>query len=497
MSIRFRLALAIDALLLVALLTFGAIIYDSQKTLLLRKAREARETTLRSLASVTAETLEGQDDGPLIAYTSGLKRMVRELEVAYVSDGKFILAHTDRKLAPRQLPLSSGGESMRAFSNRLLVRKAVTPDATKGVSLSRKRVVVKGQAYDVVVGFSDARVRAGVEKALEAVLLSLLQAGLLVILTGTLLAFWLSAKLTHPIRALAQALAAIGAGDMTRQVGDTARRDEIGVLNREFNRMVAGLREVDEMKRDFVSSVTHELKSPLGAIESYLDLMAYEIAQGKNDPQVCSLKIPKFLENINFIKQNSGRLLKFITDLLDASKIERGKFEVSRRPSRIEPLIGGVVQLFSERAKASGITLTARLQERLPQPMLDPERITQVLQNLVSNALKFTPAGGTVTVSATLVRPERAPVAGGRKPDVTEARALRVEVADTGPGVPKEAIERLFGKFYQAPGSRGSAIGPKGTGLGLYIVRNIIEAHGGRAYAESNGGGRFGFELPV
>ena len=326
MSIRFRLALTLDALLLAALLTFGVIIYDSQKALLLRKAREARETTLKSLASVTAETLAGEDDGPLIAYTSGLKRMVRELELAYVSDGKFIIAHTDRKLAPRQLPLSSGGESMSAFSNRLLVRKTVAPDTAKGVSISRKRIVVKGQAYEVVVGFCDAKVSAGVEKALEAVLLSLLQAGLLVILAGTLLAFWLSAKLTRPIRTLAQALAATGAGDMTRQVGDTDRRDEIGVLNREFNRMVAGLREVDEMKRDFVSSVTHELKSPLGAIESYLDLMAYEIAQGKNDPQVCSLKIPKFLENINFIKQNSGRLLKFITDLLDASKIERGKF---------------------------------------------------------------------------------------------------------------------------------------------------------------------------
>jgi signal transduction histidine kinase len=491
MSIRLRLALAIDALLLIALFTFGVIIYDSQKALLLRKAKEARESSLKSLASVTAETLAGEDDGPLIAYTSGLKRMVKELEVAYVSDGKFILAHTDRKLAPRQLPLSGGGESMRAFSNRLLVRKAVTPDTAKGVSFSRKRVVAKGQAYDVVVGYSEARVAEGVQKALDAVL---------VILAGTLLALWLSARLTRPIRALAEALAATGSGDMTRQLSDTARRDEIGVLNREFNRMVAGLRELDEMKKDFVSSVTHELKSPLGAIESYLDLMSYEIAQGKNDPQVCSTKIPKFLENINFVKQNSGRLLKFITDLLDASKIERGKFEIARRPAQIEPLISAAVQLFQERARASGIALRAQLQPRLPQPALDPERITQVLQNLISNALKFTPAGGSVTVSAGLVRPERPAAAGGdgRKADLAQTRALRVTVEDTGAGISKEALEKLFGKFYQVPGSRTSAIGPKGTGLGLYIVKNIVEAHDGRVFAESSAGGScFGFELPA
>lgn len=503
MSIRFKLALAMDALLALALFMFGAIIYNSEKALLLRQARESRENTLKALVSVTVDSVSGDDDTLLISYTYDIKRIIKELAVAYVSDGRYILAHTDRKMAPRQLPLSNQGDTIHAFTNRLLVRKAVPPENGKGISFSRKRLVVKGRAYDVVVGYSDQKLQDNMRKALDEVLASLLKAGALAILAATLLAFWLSARLTRPISALVKAFAATGAGDLTQRLEETGRRDEIGVLKREFNRMVASLRELDEMKKDFVSSVTHELKSPLGAIESYLDLMAYEIAQGAKDPCALGAKLPKFLENISFVKQNSGRLLRFITDLLDAAKIEKGKFEISRKESKLEPIVNNALQLFRERAKASGVELKAELPAGLPQAMLDPERITQVLVNLVSNALKFTPRGGSVTVSASVVRPDRPapPDAAGRAAppaEVTARRALRVVVEDTGPGISREALAKLFGKFYQVPGSRSSAIGPKGTGLGLYIVRNIVEAHGGRAFAESSGkGSRFGFELPV
>jgi len=497
-SIKFKLALATDALLLLALLLFGTIAYNAQKALLLRQAAESRESTVQSLANVTEESVSAEDDAALMTYTADLKRIIKELDSAYVSDGKYILAHTDRSLAPRQLPLSSQGIQVRTHSSRLLVREKLRPEAAGGISYSRKRVEVRGRHYDVVVGYSDAAVAGNVRRALDHTATALTKAGALVLLAGTLLAFWIAGRMTRPIRALLEAFSATGEGDLSRAMADTGRRDEVGALNREFNRMVSRLRELDELKKDFVSSVTHELKSPLGAVESYLELMEYEVAQAAEVPASWPARLPKFLENISFVKQNTGRLLGFITSLLDAAKIEKGKFEVSRKPSDIEPLIASVVRLFSEKARGAGVELKTEIQPRLPRALLDQDRMLQVLTNLLSNALKFTPRGGAITVAASLVREGNGASREARPVDVTGRRALRVVVEDTGPGIPREDLGKLFQKFYQAPGSRAGTIGPKGTGLGLYIVRSIVEAHGGKAFAESCGkGSRFGFELPV
>lgn len=501
MSIKFKLLLAMDLLVLAAVLMFGSVLYTSEKATLQRQTLAARERVLQSLSNVTVESLLSEDSAMLISYTAGLKHIVSELETAYVLDGRVILAHTDKKLAPRPLPLSYSGQRGRALSDKLLVRSALEAPDGKDVSFSRKRVTVNGRAYEVAVGYSDLKVRDEIQAALDAVLVRVVKAGLLVILAATLLALWLSSRLIKPIKKLVKAFAVTGGGDLNYKLKDSGRRDEIGALNRGFNGMVDKLKELDQLKRDFVSSVTHELKSPIGAIESYLDLMAYEISRNSNAPGPAPAMLPRFLENISFIKQNLDRLLKFIADLLDAARVEKGKFEISRKPAQLEPLIDDAVKLFLERARASGIELSfARPPAKLPQVRLDGERISQVLVNLVSNALKFTPSGGKVTVTASVVAAPGAPEAAGAGPAARSGggRLVRVSVEDTGIGLSQADLGKLFGKFYQAPGVRGVAAGPKGTGLGLYIVKSIVEAHGGRTFAESSGkGSRFNFELPV
>lgn len=487
-SIRLKLLLLLDALVLLAVAMFGGIMYTAERAILQRQARETRESALQSLAKVAAESALGEDESTLISYTAGLKRITPALETAYVTDARgMVIAHTDKELAPKPLPLSYSGQRVRTATDKLFVRSRLPKVSARGVSFSYRTVYVNGRRYEAAVGFSDARVNAATSAALSATLRRLAKASAIVFATATLVALWLSAMAARPIRRLLRAFAATGAGDRHSKLPDTGRRDEIGALYREFNTMVDRLLEFDEMKKDFVSSVTHELKSPLGAIESYLDLMAYEVAQGTRDPASWPAKLPKFMENINFIKKNSGRLLRFITDLLDAAKMEKGRFEVSCSKGSVEPLIAEAVRLFSGRAAEAGVELRTELQQKLPQVRVDPERITQVLQNLLSNAIKYTPRGGAVTLSA----------AAGLS-SVGGKGALRVTVADTGPGVPQEALDKLFGKFYQAPGSRRNATGPKGTGLGLYIAKTIVEAHGGTVGVESSPkGSRFWFELPL
>ncbi len=494
MSIKFKLMLAIDALVLLVVLIFGSILYTSEKTLLLSQMLASRESVLQSLAKVTEESVLSEDDAMLMSYTADLKRMVGELELAYVVDEhNMVLAHTDKELAPRPLPLSYQGQRMRSLTDKLLVRSKLPAADRRGISFARKRVIVGGKVYDVAVGYSDFRIRTNMLRALDSVLVRMVRAGALGLLVATLLALWLSSLLARPVRRLVAAFAATGEGDLGQELGDTSRRDEIGVLNREFNSMVRRLKELDELKKDFASSVTHELKSPLGAIESYLDLMSYDVAQSINNPGAWAAKLPKFLENISFVKQNSHRLLGFITDLLDTTKMEKGKFEISRRRAPIEPLINDAVKLFAERARTSGIELKAELpREALPLVNIDAERISQVLVNLVSNAVKFTPKGGKVTVAASVSEQ-----AMGSMPEV-KARTLKVLVKDTGIGIPAGDLAKIFDKFYQVPGGRGKAAGPKGTGLGLYIVKSIVEAHGGKVLAQSSSeGSELGFELPI
>lgn len=495
MSIKYKLMLAIDSLVLLTVIMFGGILYTSERAMLRRQILSERERVVQSLANVASESILSRDNEMLVSYTAGLTRMVAELDLAYVADGRNkILAHTDKSLVPRPLPLSYTGQKIRSAEDKLTVKSDLPAEDGVEVSFSRRSLVVNGSPYTVAVGYCDLRTHKRIQAGLDSVLDHILRAGLAVICAATLLALWLAGRLTRPISELVKAFAVTGKGSLNHKLGDTGRSDELGTLNRGFNGMLDELKELDQLKKDFVSSVTHELKSPIGAIESYLDLMSYEISRSAGDPGAWPAKLPRFLENIAFIKQNTNRLLRFIADLLDAARIEKGKFEISKSRARMETIIQDTAKLFQERARASGIELRcAAPAGKLPEVDMDAERISQVLVNLVSNALKFTPRGGKVAITAALVPVNGAPAA----PEV-RSRALRVSVEDTGTGIQQADLAKVFEKFYQAPGGRNNAAGPKGTGLGLYIVKSIVEAHGGRVFAESSGAGsRFGFELPV
>ena len=231
-------------------------------------------------------------------------------------------------------------------------------------------------------------------------------------------------------------------------------------------------RELDRMKTDFVSGVTHELRTPIVAIQHSLGVVLNQATGELSDPQRNFLGIAQ---------RNLERLSGMINELLDLAKLEARKVELKPQRVPIQQVVQRVHESLEAWAGSKGIRLERRLPEQALELTCDPGRIEQVLTNLVGNAIKFTPKGGTVMMEAT---PRGSP--GG----------VEVAVQDTGVGIAKDDIPKLFKKFQQVGNHTPSTI--QGTGLGLAIAREIVELHGGRIWVESEKGqgARFIFALP-
>jgi two-component system sensor histidine kinase BaeS len=297
-------------------------------------------------------------------------------------------------------------------------------------------------------------------------------------LLGLVVSFLIARSLTKPITELSRLAGEIGGGKLGGKLAWESD-DELGGLVRAFNGMSGRLEEFDSIKRNFVSSVTHELRSPLGAIESFLQLIREKVAGGTPEGFAQSRE---FLERIQV---NVHRLSGFINDLLDVAKIEKGKMECVLRPMELPLVANEVCQFFEAKALQQGVTISNRLTV-LPPVVGDADRVRQVLVNLIANGLKFTATGGQIWISGEQFRD------GG-------ARWIEVTVGDTGRGMDAADRDRLFQPFTQGRNISEGVAGHKGTGLGLYIVKSIVDQHGGKIEVKSTPGQgtRISFSLKV
>ena len=243
-------------------------------------------------------------------------------------------------------------------------------------------------------------------------------------------------------------------------------------------RNIAQEKRIDTMKSEFISVVSHEMRTPLTSIKNAIEIIMTRKTGTITDDQ------QKFLQ---IAERNISRVVNIISGYLDLAKIELGKVEFHFQEISLQTFMEGIARDFLARAQEKGITFSCTLPEGLPSVTADPQRLEQIVVNLLDNALKFTPDKGSITISA---QPGEAPPGSG------DRRFVKVSVKDTGRGIPASDRERIFDKFYQVEDSPARKMG---TGLGLSIVRELIEAHGGKIQVESEPGkgSRFSFYLRI
>jgi two-component system sensor histidine kinase GlrK len=272
-------------------------------------------------------------------------------------------------------------------------------------------------------------------------------------------------RLTRSLRALADAAATMARGAFPRPVR-VEGRDEVAALAGAFNTMAARLREVDQLKETFLATVSHELRSPLTSMREAAHLLREQVPGELNAKQMRLVAI---------VEQGTERLLRLVNQVLDFSRLRAGKLPLERRPLMLDRVVARAVEELRPQAAEAGVHLGfEQVGERFGY-VGDEDRLVQVVVNLGTNAIRFTPRHGRVTVRVVDAGPE-----------------LEIQVEDTGTGIPAAALPRIFGWYEQADWRRG------GTGLGLPIVRGLVEAHGGRVTVESQEGkgSRFTVLLP-
>jgi signal transduction histidine kinase len=284
-------------------------------------------------------------------------------------------------------------------------------------------------------------------------------------LVALILALIFASTVLKPLHTLKAVVSGMEHGDLSQRVSNTSG-DEIGMLGHAFNAMADSLSRAELLRRNLVSDLAHELRGPLMNIRGSLELLQDQVLQ----------PTPDILASLY---EETGLLSRLITDLQDLSLAESGHLRLRCRPSELPAIVGQTTQMLQPALAEKNLALRLDIPSDLSPIEVDPERVAQILRNLLSNAVRHTPSQGEVSIAA-----------------VQTGSTIMVSVGDTGEGIAEEHLPFLFERFYRIDSSRARATG--GTGLGLAIAKHMVEAHHGRISVESRlgHGTTFTFTLP-
>lgn len=287
---------------------------------------------------------------------------------------------------------------------------------------------------------------------LQSINRAFIWSGIVAIGLALLLGSALFLHITRPLHHMAVAAQGIAAGDFSRRVS-IAADDEVGRVARAFNQMAEALQRYERERRNTLADIAHELRTPLSVIQGNLEAMLDGV-------------LPANPEELASLHQETQLLNRLIDDLRTLSLAEAGQLQLEKRPIDLSQIALQVVESLAQLAGEKSISLETRLADGLPKVLADPERLTQIVTNLVDNALRYTHTGNQVVVAT--CRAEE---------------WIELAVSDNGLGIAAEDLPRVFDRFWRAERSRNRASG--GSGLGLAIVKQLTEAHGGTVWAES------------
>ncbi len=457
MKLRYKLNLAFFALAMGSAVLVALVFLRLQKATIEQSELEKIDIITTETRKIIYESALSKDPLMLMDYLSALSRdnpSVIGASINLTGEWSTIVKDDVQKGRIRTKTGKDGQELGRNYPEEDILTKEIWAEKI-GVRVRFSKSHIENQK-------NEARAQAKSD----------LSAALFIVFTLSILAaFLISWSLTRRLNTLSAEIAKLGEGKLgTATV--IKGRDEISELGKKFNLMSQNLLELERMKKTFISSVTHELRSPLGAIESYVRMM---IANDKNMEAGQKASLQR-------IQENAMRLSHFVTTLLDISRIERGKMDISRRLYKPAALIEDIAAFFSPKANESGLVLRIEIQPNMPDIMFDPDLVGHVLTNLISNAIKFTPKNGRIIIRAFAYVKQ-------------EIALLRISVQDTGIGISKENCAKLFSPFTRI---QNQILQAKGTGLGLALSKGIVELHGGQIGVDSEPGkgSIFWFELP-
>lgn len=333
--------------------------------------------------------------------------------------------------------------------DRMLTQHAEHHPGMMGMAMSGPMQQVANDAFD------------------DAVVQALLVSTVIATLVAILISIFVSNRITAPLRRMVAGSQQIAAGDYRIRVQGT-ENDEIGELANNFNTMAAALEETEQRRVQLIGDIAHELRTPLTSLRGNFE----GLLDGVVDPS------PELWAQLH---GETARLSRLVDDLQELSRVESGQLSLNIEPVESHRLIETAIARLRPQYTDKGVEIQEESGAELPNVATDEDRTIQVLTNLLSNALRYTPTGGSVTVSAR-----------------AEADTVVFEVRDTGVGIPAEQLPHIFDRFYRVDRARSRALG--GSGIGLSIAKALIEAQGGRIWAESAGqnqGSAFTFTFPV
>ncbi|MBI5244330.1 MAG: HAMP domain-containing histidine kinase [Elusimicrobia bacterium] len=421
------------------------------------------DALLEGVLRISRESLTTQDELMLLSYLKFLMQDYPEIKLVIVSRQGHVSLLGDvigPDLFYRTLTITERKAAQyRSAPGKWKPSAPLSKDAVTNSSAADQPI--PPNTFTIQIGFSKTMLDAQVRKAQRALALQVSAITLVGLFFGILGALWLGRLLSRPVAALAAAAQDIGEGKLDTVV-ETHSRDELGALAGQFNRMAVKLRDLIRFKEDLFGTLSHELNTPLTGLKGFLDYL--QKSRAAQDPQERREAYETMSEAVRQMEISLGNALQLFA---------AGAHPVLLRPETlcVNDILTEAIRLYQPMAQTGAIALSGPFGPPELRVSADREMLRRVFINLVSNALKYTPPGGSVKVALE-----------------EDAGGVRVSVADTGSGIAPEDQEKIFTKFYRAPGPDGRRQMIPGSGLGLAIAKQAVDLHKGRIWVQSEPG---------